>query len=514
VQSTPLATPAQPCTGTFVEHQLDHATTIAGDEIRMFEGNGAGVAIGDLDGDGLLDVALANNDAPNTILWNQGSLNFRTERLAHGDSRAANLIDVDGDGRLDMVFSRRHSGPSYWHNAGGGHFEQMLLPQIVKPIYAMNWADLNGDGALDLVAGSYDAELLTEQGNGFLLGGGAGVYYYERHGDTYMPTRLALKSQALAIGLVDLNGDGRQDIVVGNDFALPDAAWLRQGDTWVVAQPFAHTSHSTMSLDQGDIDNDGSLELFSTDMKPYAKDPQTLATWLPLMNAMWHPPQPGDPQIMENVLQVRDASGAFRNQAYERGVDATGWSWSGKFGDLDNDGFLDLYVVNGMAEAELFSYLPSHELVEQNQAFHNDGSGYFVRARAWGLGSTYGGRGMSMADLDGDGDLDIVVNNLRGPAQLLENRLCGGSSLEVELRWPASKNTRALGATLTLRTSAGDYTRDMRAASGYLSGDPPRIHIGFPDNATLERLEIRWPDGAVSVVDAPARHTLLTVTRN
>src|SRR4051794_15486663 len=88
VLSTPLATPVQPCAGTFVEHQLDHVTTIAGDQIHMFEGNGAGVAIGDLDGDGWLDVVLANNDDRNTILWNQGSLNFRTERLAHGDSRA------------------------------------------------------------------------------------------------------------------------------------------------------------------------------------------------------------------------------------------------------------------------------------------------------------------------------------------------------------------------------------------------------------------------------------------
>ena len=167
-----------------------------------------------------------------------------------------------------------------------------------------------------------------------------------------------------------------------------------------------------------------------------------------------------------------------------------------------------------MAEAEIFNYLPNHELVEENQALRNDGTGYFVPAPEWRLGSTLGGRGMSMADLDGDGDLDIVVNNLRGPAQLFENRLCGGPGLEIDLRWPRSKNTRALGATLVLHTSAGTYYRDVRAASGYLSGDPARVHFGVPTNVTASRLEIRWPDGRVSLVDGVTPHMLLNVTRD
>jgi enediyne biosynthesis protein E4 len=228
---------------------------------------------------------------------------------------------------------------------------------------------------------------------------------------------------------------------------------------------------------------------------------------------MWSPPPPGDRQVSENVLQVSDGR-SFRNQAYGRGISATGWSWSGEFGDLDNDGALDLYVANGMIEAELFRYLPNGELVEQNQALRNDGAGGFAPAPKWGLGSTRSGRGMSIADLDGDGDLDIVVNNLRAPAQLFENQLCGGSSMAIDLRWPSSKNTRALGATLVLHTSAGDYTREARSSAGYLSGAPSRVHVGFPPSAKPEWLEVRWPDGAVSAIDAPAAHTLLTVTRN
>jgi hypothetical protein len=166
-----------------------------------------------------------------------------------------------------------------------------------------------------------------------------------------------------------------------------------------------------------------------------------------------------------------------------------------------------------MIAEELFHHLPNDELVEQNQALRNDGAGRFVPAPSWGLGSTASGRGMSIADMNGDGKLDIVVNNLRAPAQVFENRLCGGDGLEVDLRWPTSKNTRAIGARLALTTSHGTLYRDVRAGSGYLSGDPARVHFGFSQGTELRRLTIRWPDGAVSTVDVPGAQTLLTVTR-
>ena len=131
----------------------------------------------------------------------------------------------------------------------------------------------------------------------------------------------------------------------------------------------------------------------------------------------------------------------------------------------------------------------------------------------WNLGGTESGRGMTMADLDNDGDLDIIVNNLERPAVILENRLCGGESLEVDLFWPRSLNTRALGARLTLHTGAGTLLREVRAAGGYLSGDAPRVHFGLGD-MNPETLEILWPDGGRSVIDKPPPHTLLSVTRD
>lgn len=507
---------AATCTNGFVTHTLGYATSTRDARIRLFESNGAGVAIADLDSDGRLDLAFANLAGPNTILWNEGGLRFRSEALDDTSSRAVQAPDVDGDGRPDLAFTHRNGGVSLWHNTGnpgGARFVRQALPGVLAPAYAMAWGDLNGDGALDLATGSYNAELAKDAANRFLFNDEAGVYAYEQRAGRFTSRRLARQAQALAIGLPDLNGDGRPDLLVGNDFDQPDAAWLRTDSGWQAADPFAATAHSTMSFDQGDTDNDGVPELFSTDMKPYDIAVPTLAQWLPMMATMPQRHPPGDIQVMANVLQVRDRRGRYHDQAERRGVSATGWSWSGKFGDLDNDGWLDLYVVNGMIAAELFGHLPGDELIEQNQALRNQGGGYFAPAPGWGLGSAASGRGMSMADLNDDGRLDIVVNNLRAPAQLFENRLCGGKALMIDLRWPASGNSHALGAVLTLETSAGTLTRDVRAGSGYLSGDAARIHFGFPAGATLARLTVRWPDGAASVIEQPQAQMLLTIKR-
>ncbi len=500
-------TSEQTCSGTFVTHELDHITTVpGGDKVRAFEANGGGVAINDLDNDGDLDIVLANHAGMNSILWNEGALKFRKEAMTVGDSRAVTIVDVNGDSWLDIVFSRRASAPNYFENAQGGTFALKTLANVSKPLYSITWADFDKDGDLDLVGGTYDAGLLNDFGQDFLASGQAGVFYYEQQDGKFVEERLTSNAQALAIAATDLNSDGREDLLIGNDFAVLDMAWYNTPQGWQQATPFTTMSHSTMSFDAGDINNDGESEVFSTDMKPYPSEDEE--AWLPMMEMMMEEPMTGDPQVMENVLQV-PGSNQFSNEATARGIDGTGWSWSAKFADLDQDGFLDLYVVNGMMEATTFAHLPNHELVEENQVFRNDGTGRFQTMPSWGLGSSSSGRGMSMADLDNDGDLDIVVNNLRSPSQLFENQLCEGASLELDLF--SSGNTRALGAVVELYTDQATYRREVRALSGYLSGDAARLHFGFPENILLQKLVIYWPDGSVSTVPDVKVNTLLTI---
>jgi len=518
VTSSPFPA-AQSCNGEFVTHWLDHVTDVQGEVVRMFETNGAGVAINDLDQDGLLDLVFANLNGPASIFWNRGGLTFDKETLPDRNTRAVNIVDVRGDGRLDIVFTHITSSLTYWENSGPGPsgrtlFARSPLPGVRALAHSMAWGDLNGDGALDLVTGSYDAELNLTLGNTFLFSDGEGVYQYTQQSGTFTPTRLADASQALVIALLDVNQDGQRDILVGNDFNIPDMAWLWQNGAWQSASPFATTAQHTMNFDWGDINNDGAFELFATDMAPYETDEMGMAPWMMMMDMMAPDQKPeDDPQIPSNVLLVQNADGTYQNRAVTSGVNASGWAWSAKFGDLNQDGFLDLYAVNGMIDAEMFHYLPGNELVEENQAYQNVNGEFFQSIPDWQLGSNESGRGMSMADLDNDGDLDIVVNNLRSQAQLFENRLCGGASLEVDLRWPESANPFAIGAKLILHTAAGAYTRDVRANSGYLSGDAARVHFGFPAESELTALEIVWPDGRITTITAVSANTLVRVER-
>jgi len=510
---------AGPCDDQFITHDLPHITTTADGIIRMYEANGAGVAINDLDNDGDLDLVLGNYDNPNSIFWNEGDLNFRQEQMPVGRTRAVTAVDVDGDGWTDLALTRVGGAINFWRNRGDdlaagepGRFVQEFVNGLAKPAYAMDWADLDADGDLDAVTASYDIGLLTELGNEYLLRDEAGVYIHWNEPGRFRAQRLAEEAQALAIALWDEDGDGRLDLLVGNDFALPDQFWRNNADGWQLASIFPETTHSTMSFDLADVDNSGRTALFASDMKPPDMNPETMRAWAPLMEAE-HPPLPaGDPQRMENMLLVADQGGGFQNLGRDRQLDATGWSWASLFGDLDQDGRLDLYIVNGFAESTTFAHMEDHELVERNQALRNTG-GRFKRMPDWGLGSERGGRGAAQGDLDGDGDLDIVVNNLRGNAQLFENRLCGGASLQVELRQPGSANPAAIGATAILETPDGRLRRDVRITRGYLSSDPGQLHFGFPAVTQPRLLLVRWPDGKWSTVSSPAPGQRLTVSR-
>ena len=455
----------------FVRHELPHASPFDAESDSPFAGIGSGVAVGDVDDDGDLDLAFANLAGPGSVLINVTDRRsgdgpaFVPTVIANSRTRGVFLVDENADGALDLVFTRPHTPPQLWLGDGAGDFAPADRFGAWYPAMTMAWVDADRDGDLDIASATYDAEMVEEMGNVLF---GSGVVYYERDAGRLEPHSLVNTAEALALLFTDLDGDGLADILVGNDFDREDYVYLRRGSRWELAEPFAATARNTMSFAIADLDNDGSEELFAADMKPFHPDAATDAAWEPVYRFYEKPPR-SSLQVNENVLLRRTTGGApgaesprFVNEAAARGVDASGWSWSAKFGDLDSDGFADLYVVNGMIAADLFGHLPGNELVEENLAFRNDGSGHFTAAPEWGLGDTAGGRGMSMADIDRDGDLDIVINNIDAPAVLYENRLCGGVSAQVALHWPGSANPFAVGARLRLESEQG--CTDARAA--------------------------------------------------
>ncbi len=510
--------PAAACAGRFVSHALPHNIDVT-DQVAVFDGNGSGLAIGDLNNDGLPDLLLANLQGSNALFWNLGELRFRRQQLgeAPAQTRGVTIVDVDADGLLDIVLARRYNRPLLWHNTETDDLQQrfvaMELPGVNQPFSTITWADLYGRGELNLIGASYDTELRDHEGPIFTQrGNGVGVFIYSAHAGGYTGQRLAQQADALALASVDLNNDQRLDLIVGNDFNRRDGIWLQTDVGWQAAEPFAKTTENTMSLDVGDIDNSGQQAIFASDMKPYTQDTATMARWLPMMKKMSHPLSSDDPQHTENVLQVQNDQGRWQDQGYEHMVSASGWSWSSQFGDLDNDGWLDLYIVNGMIAKGLFDHLPNQELVEPNIVFRNT-HGQFVPQKDWGLDSMASGRSMSMADLDLDGDLDIVVNNMRAPAEVFENRICNGDGLLVELSWQGTNNPQAISAQLSLETSAGTMTRDIRAASGYLSGALAQAHFGIPNGAQINSLNVRWPDGATSKLANIVPQTRVRIVR-
>ncbi len=518
-ESQPLSIDSRQCSGSFVPHRLPHVTRSDKERIGLYQGHGAGVALADLNEDGQIDIILAGQHVPSNILWNQGGLSFQSESLDADGSRAVNAVDVDGDGRLDLVFTHSGNRPSFWR--AGGNPRQPDFTRVAKQDFinrqfpfVMAWGDLDDDGDLDMVGGSYDREL-NSLGLGSIFAGtpvGGGIYLYTNERGSFKAFLLFPSAEALAILLTDLDADGRRDILVGNDFAPPDVAFLNKPEGWEDAFPFERTTSNTMGFAEGDIDNDGKFEIMATDMKPYLADP----IWQPELEGPVSMQSGDGVQFLANTLQSRRSNvSAFSERGREAGVDATGWSWSLQFGDLDNDGAVDIYVVNGMFDPVIFATFPGNELVQENQALRNDGTGHFIPAPEWGLGAIESGRGMSFADLDNDGDLDIVVNNLAKPSVLFENRLCGGSALEVALHWEGSPNRRAIGAKLRLRTTQGILHREVRLSSGYLSSLPPRVHFGLGNAKAndIQHLEVIWPDGHLTRIDQPPLGTLLQVQR-
>jgi hypothetical protein len=547
--------------------------------------NGAGVAVGDIDNDGLLDLYFTGNMVSSRLYLNKGGMRFEdiTESAGVGTSRwatGASMVDIDNDGHLDIHVSV--SGPEwsrpddrrnlFFINNGNRTFtesaERFALADTGFTIHAA-FVDYDRDGCLDVfllnnspedfsrgdamsnptanrgkTPGSYNQlyrnACSSPQGvNSFTnVSAAAGIQRNPGYG--------------LGVAVGDLNNDGWPDIYVSNDAMPSDVLYVNNRDGTFTDRAGAwlkHTSYAGMGVDVADFNDDGWSDIIQVDMMPPELPGRKRMSGYQTHNRMLEAEVRGfrfDYSL--NTLQlsngVTPAGGViFSEIGRMAGVAYTNWSWSALFADFDNDGRKDIFISNGYpkqvndldyqnaafaarrspdtaagrrASLAILDRLPAYEL--PNHLFQNNGDLTFSdRAAAWGLDQPSLSYGAAYADLDNDGALDLVVNNIDAPAFVYRNRVrdaagAGDSTRHyVQVRLETSAPHRGIGARVAL--TAGGRTQHLFLAPhrGYMSSVDNRAHFGLGAAARVDSLEIIWPDGRRQVVAEVPVDTLLVV---
>lgn len=558
--------------------------------------NGAGVAVGDFDNDGLPDIFFCNLSGQNALYKNLGHLHFQDVTVAAGlgaaipQSRGAVFADINGDGFPDLLISVTGRGVLTFLNDGHGKFVEATAAAGTSGKYGsttMALADIDGNGTLDLYIANYRAADIRDRGrvtmnlvhgrpvmagtdtnrflliNGqlaecgepdaLLLNDGAGHFkpVSWTNGTFLDEAGKPLREPPLDWGLTatfrDVNNDLAPDLYVCNDYWTPDRFWINDGHGHFRAAPqqaLRKTSASSMSVDFADIDRDGYPDFFVVDMLsryPQLRKRQGFAQ-MPMASPIGAVDD--RPQVMRNTLFLNRHDGTFGEIAFYGGVAASDWSWAPMFLDVDLDGYEDLLIGaghfrdvqdydgeqkvqalqhawnNATSDAERQKVF-TRELMEHYRlypllrmpiaGFRNRGDCTFVeRTDEWGLNLPGVHQGLAMADLDQDGDLDLVVNNLNSPAMILRNDTAAGR-VAVRLKGRAP-NTQGIGAKVSLLHGAvPKQTTEMVCGGRYLSGSDPEAVFATGRASGGMSLEVLWRNGTRSLVEGVAPNRLYEI---
>ncbi len=517
--------------------------------------NGSGVAAGDINGDGLPDLFFCATSVGNRLYINKGNFTFEdaTERSGLADSgyirRGAVMVDIDADGDLDLYVCRIEAPNKLYLNDGRGNFtdraKEFGLDASDFSTQA-NFFDYDGDGDLDMylaVNGRTVDGSWTRSGNPDRL--------YRNNGNnsfTDVSTQAGIADTAYAhsVTISDLNGDGRPDIFVANDFEARDICYINNGNgtfTDKVGSMLRHYSTSTMGSDIADYNNDGLPDIFSLDMIPedHVRElalSQSLSVLSPIFDSA---------QVPRNMLQLNRGGGIFSEIAQLAGISSTDWSWAVLVADFDNDGLKDAFVANGIkrdltsrdASYRVMLVEPGDEVYTNptetqlrqrmlkvaqrypsvpvpNYGFRNNGDLTFSNVSdAWGLDQPSFSHGSVYIDLDLDGDLDLVTNNVDAPAFIYRNmaREEGrGNYLRVQLEG-MGKNPAAYGARVSIRTGDRQQMLEHYPVRGYLGSVDQTLHFGLGAASSVDEITVRWPDGKVQTVKNIAANQTLKLSQ-
>ncbi|MBE3140827.1 MAG: CRTAC1 family protein, partial [Thermoplasmata archaeon] len=542
----------------------------------LYFNNGAGVAAGDINNDGLADLYFTSNQKPNKLYLNKGNLRLEDITDAAGVAGKGNwktgvtMADVNGDGFLDIYvcqvgkYKNLQGRNQLFINQGNLTFKEEAHD------YGLDFQgfstqaaffDYDMDGDLDMYLLNHSVHTSRSYGDVSLrydqdsLAGDRLFRNDEVDGKRVFHdiTRQAgiFSSQigyGLGVNICDINNDGFPDIYVSNDFHENDYLYINNGNGTFserLTEFFAHTSRSSMGNDVGDINNDGLLDVMVLDMLPDdekirkqsgGEDDFELFQ-LKLKYGYYY-------QFVRNTLQLNLGGGMFSEIGQLAGVSSTDWSWSPLFCDVDNDGWKDLFITNGIYrranDLDYVKYLtggnryfpskdnstvPDKELYEKmplypnvNYLFKNNGDLTFSNmAKVWGFDTRSYSNGSTYADLDNDGDLDLIVNNINDQAYIYRNNAStqlNNCFLSVVLKGKGL-NTRGIGTRVTLYSGGQKQVAEQFPTRGFLSATSDVLHFGLGQVNVIDSIVVRWPDRSEQMIkDVPVDKIITLEMKN
>ena len=551
-------------TGISFTNQLSYSDDFNVYKYRNYY-NGGGVSLGDINGDGLIDVYLSANQGQNKLFLNKGNFKFEdiTETAGVGGQKAwstgVTMVDINADGLTDIyvcnsgdVAGDNKQNELFINNGDLTFTEAAEQYQLADQGFSTHatFFDYDKDGDLDVyllnnsyqAIGSFDlrrnerpkrdalgGDKLMENQNGVFVDVSekAGIYG-------------SLIGFGLGVTVGDVNMDNWDDIFISNDFFERDYLYINQKNgtfSEVLTDQMRSISGASMGADMADLDNDGFNDLFVTEMLPSEyqrlKTVTTFEDWnkyqYNVKNGYGH-------QFTRNMLHRNNSNGTFSEIGRFSGVDASDWSWGALIFDMDNDGFKDLFIANGiyqdLTNQDYLQYVSNEEVIKSvvtnkkvdfkrlidiipsvkvpNHSYKSSGDFNFKHFENSGLNIESFSNGAAYGDLDNDGDLDLVVNNVNMPAFVFENQtdLATNHFIKIILNG-SEKNLQAFGSKVKVTTSEATFYAEQQPIRGFQSSMDPRLNIGI-GGATSVAVEVLWPSGKITQkTNIPANTTLV-----
>ena len=542
--------------------------------------NGGGVAIGDVNNDGLQDLYFTGNMESNRLYINKGDFKFEnvTEKAGVGGNKPWStgvvMADINADGWLDIYVSNagnlegnNHDNDLYI-NQGDGTFKEMaeqynlaktgfsthasffdydldgdldayILNNSNIPVSSLGYAEQrevraqDWEGVPHIFKGVGDMLLRNDNGVFTDVSEEAGIYG-------------SLIGFGLGVLVTDINHDLYPDIYVSNDFYERDYLYINQKDGTFTEEIKNYTSHlslSAMGIDIADINNDGHNDIFITDMLPEEEERVKSVMEFEGYN-VFKLKQSKDfsQQYIQNTLQLNNGNGSFSEVAYFSGVEATDWSWAGLIFDMDNDGLNDIFITNGinhdLTDLDFVNFF-ANEIIQDmvkygrkesidsiiekmpikpqpNYAYRNKGDITFENANAkWGFELKTMSNGAAYGDLDNDGDLDLVINNVNTEAFVYENNSekLGNNSIQVSLKGTEG-NPFALGSTVIFHFDGQQVRQELVPSRGFQSSMDYRLHQGLGKVTELDSVRVIWPDHKTQLLTNVKANQLVELSYN